>query len=99
MWGEILESRRGKEKHKWGKKGVESDRSSGEERRRGEDRKRNPAEDGRSNFIHLIPLEQTLLLPGLQLVLGASPPTLHLQIVSFVNTTFSSPRYNRLAEG
>lgn len=41
-------------------------------------------------FIHLIPLEQTLLLlRGLHLVLRASPLPLHLQIISFVNTLSS----------
>lgn len=88
--GDIREEERRKKKTNVERRGSNHSGAARKERRRRRDKeKENLAEDRRYNFIHLIPLEQTLLLPGLHLVLRASPPPLHLQIVSFVNTLSS----------
>lgn len=60
---------RKEEENKWRKKGVKSQRSS--EEGGGDKEGEELAEERRYNFIHLIPSEQKLLLPGLHLVLRA----------------------------
>lgn len=67
--------------------GKEGGRITREQRGRREEEE--IKEDRRSDFIHPVPLVLALLLRGLHLILRAPPPTLRLQIVSFVNTLSS----------